>query len=121
MGRRIERAEKELRNIIASYLLTSFKGSVSCLFSVSRVQVSSDLRHAKVFISFMDKQTEQKKNLESIQDQAFEIQSHIAKTLPMKFCPKLKFIYDFGADHSQKIEKILLELKSTDLKKIEHE
>lgn len=111
MSRRIEKVEKELRQVIANYLLIGFKGKLSGLVSVARVVVSPDLRNAKVFVTVMGSEEETKSNLDILHDFSYDIQREINHRVQMKFCPKLKFFIDTSVAHVLRIEGILQSLK----------
>ena len=111
MSRRIEKVEKELRQVIANYLLGGFKGQLSGLVSVARVQVSPDLRNAKVFITVMGEEEDAEISLAALRDYAFDIQKEVNHRVKMKFCPKLKFFKDTSVAHTLKVEGILQKLK----------
>lgn len=108
MSRRVQRVEKEIRNVVASYLLTGLKDPLMGLVSVSRVMVSGDLKNAKVYVSVMsDDNEDREENIAVLQSRAGDIQRQIHSQLRMKFCPKLKFYLDQGLDHQLKIDQIL--------------
>ncbi len=108
-GRRIQRVEKELREIVSGFVVRHFTGH---LLSVSQVRVSKDLRAAKVYISALGKDAASKETLEELQDQAGEMQRQIMKHLRMKFCPKLQFVNDDSVVSGQKIDEILSKIKN---------
>lgn len=111
-SRRVNRVEKELHQVIASFLLTGFKFPLYGLVSVSRVQVSPDLKSARVFVSFMGTEKDKIESLENLQDNVRDIQFEVSKKIQMKFCPKLKIIEDKGMEHQLKVEKILSDIKT---------
>ncbi len=110
---RLQKVESELRQIIGEFL------STKCIFgnvmiTLVRVHPAGDLRSAKVFVSFFGGTPEE-------QDEAFEeleerrplLQSHVAKNLPMKFCPKLKFYKDTTMEHTQFVHQVLKDEESS--------
>ena len=111
-SRRVEKVQKELRSIVASYLL-NMTGYFSGMVSVTYVIASGDLRNAKVFVTVMQENEDQKlleRDIEIMQEEAKLIQKEVAHQLPMKFCPKLTFILDPSIDKILKIDGILHEL-----------
>jgi ribosome-binding factor A len=128
-GRRVQRVEKEIREVIGAYLLRGFRGQLPGLVSISRVIVSKDLRTAKVLVTLMvqasvepslsaDKTDEvihqsRKLTIEELQAHAHEIQTEINLRLKMKHCPRLTFIYDDGLEHALKVDQILRDLEKS--------
>jgi ribosome-binding factor A len=107
-GRRIPRVEKELREIVASYVIRHFTED---LLNVTQVRVTKDLRNAKVFVSALGKSEVPAETLDELQVQAHEMQREIMKHLRMKYCPRLQFENDTGVASSQKIDQILNKIK----------
>lgn len=93
-NRRIQRVEKELREIISTYLVQQQSGSSNQLVSLTNVVVSNDLRHAKAYICLLGAEEVDAETLEDIQTHAPEIQRLTAKQLRMKYCPKIQFYND---------------------------
>ncbi len=110
--RRIKRVEREVRDVIARYLLGGFRGELSGLVSVSRVGMAGDFRSGKVFISVMGKPGDAEKSLKSLKHFGNEIQKEIDRQLKMQFCPKLSFHLDESMEHVMKVEKILRDISA---------
>ena len=110
--RRIKRVEREVREVVARYLLTGFRGELSGLVSVSRVTMAGDLRAGRVFISVMGEPGDAEASLAEIKEFVHEIQTEVDKQLKMKFCPKLSFFLDESMEHVLKVEKILRDISA---------
>lgn len=109
-GRRVPRVEREMREVIATYLLGGFRGQLDGIVSVTRVIASRDLRHAKVFVSAMGEGVNKKAIVNELQAHAFDFQSEINRRLRMKYCPRLTFLYDEGFEKVLKVDRILRDL-----------
>jgi len=114
-GRRVARVEREVQTTIAQFLVRGFKSALPGLVTVSQVKMPGDLRTAKVYVSVLGSDEEQKTALKTLQDRAFEIQNYIGNELKMRFCPKLTFYPDHQTAEVLKVEKILAEIQK-DLK-----
>lgn len=108
-GRRIQRVEKELREIVSNFIIRHFTAD---LLNVTQIRVTKDLRGAKVYVSALGKPKVTAAKLQELQGQAAEIQREIGKKLHMKYCPRLEFVNDAGVETSQKIEDILTKIKN---------
>jgi ribosome-binding factor A len=106
-GRRLQRVEKEMRQSIATYLLSGFRGELRGLVTVSRVGVASDLRSARVFVSVLGTPEEQEATMASLEERARDIQLEVDRQLRMKHCPRISFALDHGLEKSIKIDSIL--------------
>jgi ribosome-binding factor A len=110
-NRRLLRVEKQIREVVGTYLISGFHGELQGLVSVSRVSASRDLRQARVYISVMGEESEREASINLLRDNAYDVQSEINRKLQMKFCPKLSFFLDEGFHKMLKVEKILHDLK----------
>jgi len=108
-GRRIQRVEKELREIVANFIIRHFTAD---LLNVNQVRVTKDLRGAKVFVSALGKTEVSRAKLDELQEQAKEMQREISNKLHMRYCPRLEFVNDAGVASSQKIDEILTKIKN---------
>ena len=109
-GHRIPRVEREIREVIGSYLLGGFRGDLPPFVSVSRVIASRDLRNAKILVTAMGENVDRAACVKELQAHAHEIQRVVNQRLRMKHCPRLTFHYDHGFEHALKVESILRDL-----------
>src|SRR3954471_12631050 len=93
-NRRVKRVEREIREVVARYLIAGFRGELRGLVSVSRVGMAKDLRSGRVFISVMGDPGDAEVSLDSLREFAHDIQIEVDRQLKMKFCPKLSFFLD---------------------------
>jgi ribosome-binding factor A len=107
---RTQRVEREIREVVGSYLISGFRGELHGVVSVSRVIASKDLRSAKILVTVMGGESERKATVASLRAYAHEVQHEINRRLQMKFCPKINFLYDDGFDNVMRVEKILQDL-----------
>ena len=105
--RRTSRMARELREIVARFLLHGFRQPLKGFVTVSEVIVTRDLRSAKVYVSTLGGQDEGEENVDTLNDFAFEIQKHVASNLDTKFCPKLKFYDDENSKRVLRVQQIL--------------
>ena len=75
--------------------------------SISRVELSDDLRHAKVYYTMFEAQGKVKQVEQSLIKASGFMRSHLAKTLNMRFTPELRFWYDEEFEEVEKIERLL--------------
>jgi ribosome-binding factor A len=75
--------------------------------TVTYVEVSDDLRHAKVHVSVMGNETQQDLSLRGLQNAAGFLQAKIASRVEMRYTPRLTFVLDQGVKRSIEVAKIL--------------
>jgi ribosome-binding factor A len=111
-SRRVQRVERELREIIGTHLLTGLNFSLEGMVTLTRVTVSADLRSARAFLTMMmANEKAQLENLKLLNANTKELQHRIHTQLPMKYCPKVRFEIDKGFENVQIVEARLREIK----------
>ena len=78
--------------------------------SISRVELSDDLRHAKIYYTMFQGQEKMAQVNRSLDKATGFMRSHLAKTLNLRFTPELRFWYDEEFEEVEKIEKLLDEI-----------
>ena len=97
MSVRMKKVEKEIQDIISTYMLNHFPYKNQIILTISNVAVGADLRSAKVYFSCyspLDLEIDPKEVLQVLDEEKIDIQSFIHASLKMKFTPKLKFYFD---------------------------
>ena len=78
--------------------------------TVTHVEVSGDMRQAKVHVSVMGDETKQKLSLHGLQSAAGFLQSKVANRIDTRYTPRLEFVLDQGVKKSIEIARILREV-----------
>ena len=78
--------------------------------TVTRVETSSDLRHARVFVSVLGSERKRERTLEGLASAHGVLQARIAGELRMKRTPQLTFEYDPSVDYGVKMSKLIDDL-----------
>lgn len=108
-SRRLQRAEKEIREVISSYLMQKQSGTSEDLVSLTKVLVSPDLRNVKAYVCVIGKSEVSEDMLKTLQSHAPEIQKLFNSKFRMKFCPIVKFFNDDSVRMMAKIDKLVKE------------
>lgn len=77
------------------------------LTSVTRVEVSGDLEHAKVFVSVMADESRQRKTLQGLHSARGLIQRMLGKELTMRHVPLLAFHLDESLKKAAEIMRLI--------------
>lgn len=75
--------------------------------TVTYVEVSGDLRQAKVHVSVMGNETQQQLSLRGLQHAAGFLQSKLSDRIDTRYTPRLQFLLDPGVKHSIEVAEIL--------------
>ncbi len=108
--KRSVRVADAIRNEISVLLIQKTRDPKIQNVYVSRVEVSDDLKHAKIFFTALGGRKEIKKAEGGLNRAKGFFRSHLAKSLNLKYTPALQFRYDETAKKVEEIEKIFQEI-----------
>ncbi|MBE5742252.1 MAG: 30S ribosome-binding factor RbfA [Clostridiales bacterium] len=108
-GKREQRLNSEFQKEIYDILKNKIKNpNITEMFSILEVDVTNDLKYAKVYVSIFSTNGERgAKTFNAIKESAKAVRSELAKIMRIRTVPELTFILDTSADYGNKIEKIL--------------
>ncbi len=78
--------------------------------SVTSVELSADLRHAKVFISVLGTPEEQQATMQALKHGAGFLRHELAQRLAVRFTPELSFKLDDSIAHGARVAQLLREI-----------
>jgi ribosome-binding factor A len=108
--RRVLKVAEAVRQVVSMAILTEIKDPRVRDVTVTFVEVSGDLRAAKVHVSVMGDETHQNLTLRGLESAAGFLQAKLARELELRYTPKIVFLLDQGVKHSIEIAKILREV-----------
>lgn len=106
---RIQRVQKELQHLIATYLHNEIADPMPAHASVTAVEVAGDLRNAAVYFRIVGPSTDISESEKVLEQHRKRIQKTAAQELPLKFCPVLEFRYG-KAREGDEVDRLLADL-----------
>lgn len=111
VGYRANRLAEEIKRIVTDLLRMEIKDPrISPFTTVTEVDVSKDLRYAKIYVSVLGEQEEQQRTLEGLQNASGFIRSELGKQIRLRYNPEITFCLDSSIQHGLKINQILHDL-----------
>ncbi|NUO83043.1 30S ribosome-binding factor RbfA [candidate division KSB1 bacterium] len=105
--KRATRVASLLREVLSEILATQLKDPSVGRVTISRVTVSDDIRHAKVFFSLLGNEGDREKALAGLRRAAGFIRAEMGKRVELRFAPSLEFVYDDTVDYADRINRLL--------------
>jgi ribosome-binding factor A len=105
-----------IREVVATAILFEVADPRVHSVTVLRVELSGDLRQAKVFVSIMGAESERKRALQGLNHAAGFLQARVAARLQMRFTPVLSFRLDEGVRKSVELGRLIDEAVASDRK-----
>jgi ribosome-binding factor A len=78
--------------------------------TVTGVQMSTDLRHAKVFVSLMGSENEKEETLEALNHAAGWIRHELGQRIRARFTPDIVFLTDTSQEYGERIDRLIDEI-----------
>ena len=115
MSRRTDRINEQLREEISTVLARQIKDPrLNSVISITRVESSSDLRSAKVYISVLGNDKQRKEALDGLQSAASFLRREIRDRINMKHTPFMTYILDDSIQEADHLLRLLNDVKSED-------
>ena len=108
--KRSQRIQELLLEEISKLLLDGLKDPRIGFATLTRVEVSDNLKHAKIFVSVMGSEKEKTDTLNALKNAKGFIRNALGKNIYLKYLPELEFKKDENAEHVEKITRILNDL-----------
>ena len=108
MSRRTDRINEQLREEISTLLVRQIKDPrLNAVVSITRVEASSDLRNARVYISVLGNDKAKQEALEGIQSAASFLRRELRDRLNMKHTPFLSYHLDGSIEEADQLSRLM--------------
>ena len=113
MSRRTDRINEQLREEISTLLVRQIKDPrLNAVVSITRVEASSDLRNARVYISVLGNDKAKQEALEGIQSAASFLRRELRDRLNMKHTPFLSYHLDGSIEEADQLFRLMNQINS---------
>lgn len=110
--RRAERVAEGIRTEVAMFLRDGAKDPrLRGMVTVTGVDVTRDLRHAKVFVSVLGTDKERADTFEGLASVALHLRGTIGRALRLRAAPEIEFKIDESIAHAARIEALLAQVR----------
>ena len=105
---RTVRISEEMKREISAIIQSELKDPrLSRLISVTNVNVTKDLRYAKVYVSIMGNNEEKKNALDGLKSAAGFIRREVGHRIQLRYTPEVQFELDNSIEHGAYISKLI--------------
>ena len=109
-SRRTLKAAEAIREVVGMAIIADLQDPRIKNVTVTRVEVSGDMRHAKVYVSIMGDEAMETLSLRGLQSAAGFLQAKCARRIDTRYTPQLQFVIDKGTKNPLLITKLLSEV-----------
>ena len=114
MTRRTERLEDQIRSDLSAMLqreVVDPRLANGAIISITDVELSTDLRNARVFVSIMGSPEQTREAFAAIRHAAGYLRRSLAQLLSIRHTPELTFELDKSLQHGARVFELLKELE----------
>lgn len=104
---RIDKINEEVRREVANVIRELKDSRIPIMTSVVAVNVTNDLRYAKVYVSIMGDSQTQKKAMDGLKSAAGFVRREMGKRVDLRYTPEFIFELDHSIEHGAKIDALL--------------
>lgn len=109
-GSRIRRVDEAVRTVLSEAITQEIKDPRVGFVTVTAVRTSSDLRHARVYVSILGDEEEREAGLQGLRSAQGFLQRKVGREVRMKYTPEITFAYDDSVDRGLRINELLKEM-----------
>ena len=104
---RMRRVNEAVREVLSGAITSELKDPRVGFVTVTAVETSPDLRHARVYVSVLGNPGERRRSLQALDSAHGFLQRRVGSELRMKHTPQLQFVYDETPERGMRISEIL--------------
>lgn len=108
---RVDRLREQMKAEISDILRREMKDPRLGFVSVTDVEVSQDLRHAKVYVSILGDETAKKDTIDALQGAAGFVRTEMARRIHLRHTPEIIFRLDESIERGARIFELLEQVK----------
>jgi ribosome-binding factor A len=108
-GKRSDRVGALVQGVIAELLLRDVKDPRIGMVTVTGVELSPDLKHARVYVSALGDDAARERSLQGLASARPYLQSQVGRRLGLRFTPELRFALDPSLERAARIDRLLHE------------
>ena len=113
MKHRLERVQEVIKRELSELIVRELTFD-SALVTVQEVDVTSDLKHAHVFVSVLGSEADKEKALAKLHEHRKTFQAAISKRVVLKYTPQLHFKFDEALERGTRVIDILEKIEIPD-------
>jgi ribosome-binding factor A len=104
---RMRRVNEAVREVLSARIAEGLNDPRIGFVTVTSVETSPDLRHARVYVSVLGSESDREATLAGLESAHGLLQQSIARELRMKRTPTLQFVFDASIERGMRITELL--------------
>jgi ribosome-binding factor A len=106
-AQRIAKIDHEVQRILGTLISQELQDPRLAFVTVTRAEVSDDLRRCKVFVGVIGDRHQARQSLDALQHAAGFLRGELGRKIDLRYTPELVFVEDRSAEHAIELAKML--------------
>ncbi len=106
-GARMRRVNEAVKEVVSAHISEDLKDPRIGFVTVTAVDTSPDLRHARVYVTVLGDDRARAEALEGLGSSRGYLQAQVGSELKMKRTPTLEFRYDESTDRGLRLSRLI--------------
>lgn len=111
---RANRVAEEIKKEVMELLRDELKDPRIGFVTVTSVEVTPDIRYARIFVSVLGTAEETKQSLIALNKARGFVRSELGKRIRLRYTPEIEFRFDESIKHGARIMELLGEVKEAE-------
>jgi ribosome-binding factor A len=107
---RVKRVCETFKEVVGEIIQRDLKDPRLGFVTVTEVEMSADLRHARVWVSIMGSREEAEETMRVLERASGFIKGEVGKRVRLRYLPEVVFMRDESSDRCERLESILRSL-----------
>jgi ribosome-binding factor A len=105
-----------VRAAVAELILRELRDPRIGMVTLTEVEMSDDLKHARIFFSVVGEEEVRRRSLQGLQSAAGFIRREVGRRLELRYAPEITFRLDTAPERAQRLAELLQTVESGDKK-----
>jgi len=110
--KRSDRIASLIKEETSKILLTELRDPSFGFVTITRVRMTDDLRHAKIYYSVLGDDSKKQAAQEALENATGLFRSEIGRRIKIRHTPSIRFFYDDSTEYADHIESLLKKINS---------
>jgi ribosome-binding factor A len=114
--KRADKVSEAIKREVSLMLSREVKDPGIHFVTVTGVETTDDLRHAKIFVSILGDEKTRQESMKGLERAKGFLRGELGHRLQLRYTPEIQFRLDTSLDHAMKIKGLLNQIKSPEEK-----
>lgn len=107
----MQRIDHEIQRVLGTLISQELKDPRLGFTTVTRVEITQDLKHAKVFVSVIGDRHVAKQTMDALDHAARFLRGELGREVKLRYTPELQFVEDRSTERAINLSETLREVR----------